>query len=405
MTATTGHAPVFWPDVRTVPGSRSRGAIARLLFRRAVRRLPLTVELPGGERLGAGGPVMRLRRPEDFHRRVGASGLIGFGEAYMAGDWEADDLPGVLTVLAERLTTLVPPALQRLRRLAVRRMPGDQRGAERDARRNVRRHYDLSNELFAEFLDETMTYSAALFDGPASWETLAGAQRAKIDRLLDQAGVGAGTRLLEIGTGWGELALRAASRGAAVTTVTLSQQQRALAGARIAEAGLSDRVEILPADYREVDGSYDAIVSVEMIEAVGARYWPVYFRTLEELLAPGGRIAIQAITMPHDRMLATLDTHTWVQKYIFPGGMLPSVRAVEENLGNLRVLDRLSLREDYAETLRLWRERYLERVHAIGALGFDEVFHRMWTLYLAYSEAGFRSRYLDVWQFTLERRS
>ncbi|WP_030919452.1 SAM-dependent methyltransferase [Streptosporangium amethystogenes] len=405
MTATTGHAPVFWPDIRTVPTSRPRGAIARLLFLSAVRRLPLTVELPGGERLGTGGPVMRLRRPADFHRRVGASGLIGFGEAYMAGDWEADDLPGVLTVLAGRLTTLVPPALQRLRRLAVRRVPGDQRGAEADTRRNVRRHYDLSNELFAEFLDETMTYSAALFDGPASWQTLAGAQRAKIDRLLDQARVGPGTRLLEIGTGWGELALRAASRGAAVTTVTLSQEQWALAGARVAEAGLSDRVEILLADYREVDGSYDAIVSVEMIEAVGARYWPVYFRTLEELLAPGGRIAIQAITMPHDRMLATLDTHTWVQKYIFPGGMLPSVRAVEENLGGLRVLDRLSLREDYAETLRLWRERYLERVHTIGALGFDEVFHRMWTLYLAYSEAGFRSRYLDVWQLTLGRES
>lgn len=405
MTATTGRAPVLWPDVSTPPTSRPRGAIARLLFLHAVRRLPLTVELPGGRRLGTGGPVMRLRRPDDFYRRVGASGLIGFGEAYMAGDWEAEDLPGVLTVMAGRLTTLVPPALQRLRRLAVRRMPGDQRGAEEDTRRNVHRHYDLSNELFAEFLDETMTYSAALFDGPASWETLAGAQRAKIDRLLDQARVGPGTRLLEIGTGWGELALRAASRGADVTTVTLSKEQWELAGARVAQAGLSDRVEILLADYREVGGSYDAIVSVEMLEAVGARYWPVYFRALEELLAPGGRIAIQAITMPHDRMLATLDTHTWVQKYIFPGGMLPSVRAIEENLGGLRVLDRLSLREDYAETLRLWHERYLERVHAVGALGFDEVFHRMWTLYLAYSEAGFRSRYLDVWQLTLGRES
>ncbi|MER5643483.1 cyclopropane-fatty-acyl-phospholipid synthase family protein [Streptosporangium sp. NPDC002524] len=408
MTTTTGRAPAPWPDVSAVPASRLRGALARWLFLRAVRRLPLTVELPGGERLGTGGPVMRVRRPGDLHRRIGASGLIGFGEAYMAGDWEAgdaDDLVAVLTVMAGRLTTLVPPALQRLRRLAVRRTPGDELGAEEDTRRNVHRHYDLSNELFAEFLDETMTYSAALFEGPASWETLADAQRAKIDRLLDRAGVGPGTRLLEIGTGWGELALRAASRGAIVTTVTLSQEQWALATARAAEAGLSDRVEILLADYREVGGSYDAIVSVEMVEAVGARYWPVYFRTLEELLAPGGRIALQAITMPHDRMLATLDTHTWVQKYIFPGGMLPSVRAVEENLGNLRVVDRLSLREDYAETLRLWRERYLERVHAIGALGFDEVFHRMWTFYLAYSEAGFRSRYLDVWQFTLGREA
>ncbi|MEV4188079.1 class I SAM-dependent methyltransferase, partial [Streptosporangium canum] len=210
---------------------------------------------------------------------------------------------------------------------------------------------------------------------------------------------------LEIGTGWGELALRAARRGAVVVSITLSQEQWELARARVADAGLSDRVEILLADYREVSGGYDAIVSVEMIEAVGARYWPVYFAALERLLAPGGRIAIQAITMPHERMLATLDTHTWVRKYIFPGGMLPSVTAIEGNLGGLRITDRLSLRADYAETLRLWRERYLERVDAVGALGFDDTFHRMWTLYLAYSEAGFRSRYLDVWQFTLGRRS
>ncbi|MEU7985407.1 class I SAM-dependent methyltransferase [Streptosporangium canum] len=404
MTLTTDRPAAFWPGVDTVPPSRLRGALARRLFLHAVRRLPLTVELPGG-RLGAGGPVMRLRRPEAFYRRVGAGGLIGFGEAYMARDWEADDLPAVLTVMAERLATLIPPGLQRLRRLAVRRVPRDELGDREDARRNVHRHYDLSNDLFAAFLDETLTYSAALFDGPASWETLAGAQRSKIDRLLDQAGVGPGTRLLEIGTGWGELALRAARRGAAVVSITLSREQRELARARVADAGLSDRAEILLADYREVSGRYDAIVSVEMVEAVGARHWPVYFAALERLLAPGGRIAIQAITMPHERMLATLDTHTWVRKYIFPGGMLPSVAAIEDNLGGLRITDRLSLRADYAETLRLWRERYLERVDAVGALGFDETFHRMWTLYLAYSEAGFRSRYLDVWQFTLGRRS
>ncbi|MET8334720.1 class I SAM-dependent methyltransferase [Streptosporangium canum] len=404
MTLTTGRSAAFWPGVDTVPPSWLRGALARRLFLHAVRRLPLTVELPGG-RLGAGGPVMRLRRPEAFYRRVGTGGLIGFGEAYMARDWEADDLPAVLTVMAERLATLIPPGLQRLRRLAVRRVPRDELGDREDTRRNVHRHYDLSNDLFAAFLDETLTYSAALFDGPASWETLAGAQRAKIDRLLDQAGVGPGTRLLEIGTGWGELALRAARRGAAVVSITLSREQRELARARVAGAGLSDRAEILLADYREVSGRYDAIVSVEMVEAVGARYWPVYFAALERLLAPGGRVAIQAITMPHERMLATLDTHTWVRKYIFPGGMLPSVSAIEDNLGGLRITDRLSLRADYAETLRLWRERYLERVDAVGALGFDETFHRMWTLYLAYSEAGFRSRYLDVWQFTLGRRS
>ncbi|MCW2562680.1 MAG: Cyclopropane-fatty-acyl-phospholipid synthase, partial [Mycobacterium sp.] len=212
-----------------------------------------------------------------------------------------------------------------------------------------------------------------------------------------------GSRVLEIGTGWGELSLRAAARGAHVHSITLSAEQQRLARDRVAAAGLSDRVDIDLCDYRDVYGRYDAVLSVEMIEAVGYRFWPTYFSALDRLVMPGGRVAIQAITMPHDRMLATRNTYTWIQKYIFPGGMLPSTEAIlgiTERHTRLRTVDMFSLRPHYAETLRLWRERFVECRDAVAALGFDDVFQRMWDLYLAYSEAGFSSGYLDVYQWT-----
>ena len=209
--------------------------------------------------------------------------------------------------------------------------------------------------------------------------------------------------MLEIGTGWGELAIRAAARGAHVHSITLSAEQQQMAQQRVAAAGLSDRVTIELKDYREVDGRYDAVLSVEMIEAVGYRFWPTYFQTLDRLVSPGGRVAIQAITMPHDRMLVSRNTYTWIQKYIFPGGVIPSVEAIvgiTERETRLRTVGMLSLRPHYAETLRLWRERFLADRPAVSALGFDDVFQRMWELYLAYSEAGFRCGYLDVYQWT-----
>jgi cyclopropane-fatty-acyl-phospholipid synthase len=277
----------------------------------------------------------------------------------------------------------------------------------------VARHYDLSNDLFATFLDPTMTYSSALFPQPLDaglvpdHGSLFDAQRRKIDRLLDLTGVQSGSRVLEIGTGWGELALRAAERGADVTSITLSEQQRDLALRRIQAAGVADRVRVELCDYRDVQGSYDAILSVEMIEAVGYEYWPTYFGVLDARLRPGGKVGLQAITMPHDRMLATRDTFTWIQKYIFPGGFLPSVTAIEQMVSQhttLRLTDRFAFGPHYAETLRLWRVAFEDDPVRIEMLGFDEVFRRMWSLYLAYSEAGFRSGYLDVQQIVLEKR-
>ena len=423
MTSTsTQHAAAWtidadrWPDVATAAGSPVRAAVARALFNTAVTRLPLRVRLPDGRLFGAGAPaapVMILHRPREFFRRFGASGLIGFGESYMAGDWDCADLTGLLTVCAAHVDELVPPWLQRLRGLAVRRQPKDDAQTIAGARRNISRHYDLSNDLFALFLDETMTYSSALFaeaDGtlsvPPGGHLLAEAQRRKIDRLLDRAGVGPGCRVLEVGTGWGELAIQAARRGARVRTITISREQQALAARRVAEAGLADQVSVELRDYRDVDGEFDAICSVEMLEAVGERYWDAYFAALDAHLAPGGRIGLQTITMPHDRMLATRHTYTWIQKYIFPGGLLPSVTAIENSLTaatRLRITGREDFGAHYAETLRIWRERFRARADEVAGLGFDEVFNRMWNFYLCYSEAGFRAGYIGVSQLTLAR--
>ncbi|WP_405913945.1 class I SAM-dependent methyltransferase [Streptomyces sp. NBC_00963] len=398
-----------WPQVACGPkASWIRTAIAERVVRHALERLPLRVGLGStGETLGPGGPLMEVHEPRSFFRRIGAGGLIGFGESYMAGEWEARDLVAVLTVLADHAATIIPAPLQKLRAVWALKQPSAHRNTPEGSRDNISHHYDLSNDLFTLFLDETLSYSSALFRAlPADESLLAAAQRRKIDRLLDAAQVGPGTRLLEIGTGWGELAIRAAARGAQVLTITLSEEQGELAGDRIRRAGVEGAVTVELLDYRQVKGTFDAVVSVEMIEAVGAEFWPEYFMTLDRLTAPGGRIALQAITMPHDRMLASRDTYTWIQKYIFPGGLLPSVEAVEQITGErtgLRMARRDGFGAHYAETLRLWRERFTERAQQVEALGFDETFRRMWTFYLAYSEAGFRSGYLDVQQMLLTK--
>jgi cyclopropane-fatty-acyl-phospholipid synthase len=412
MSASTAYAPLDpprgpWQELGLAPQHTPiHTAIARALFRRAVLTLAVRVELPDGRIVGGGGPdapVMRVRS-DDFFRRLGADGLIGFGEAYMAGDWDADDPGAVLAPFAARTATLVPAWMQRMRRFYVRHQPARQRNTKEGARQNVQRHYDLSNDLFALFLDETMTYSCARF---GSDDSLADAQRRKVDTLLDATQVGVGTRLLEIGTGWGVLAVRAAQRGATVTTLTLSRGQAVVARERAQRAGVASRVDVQVRDYREVAGTYDAILSVEMIEAVGLEYWPTYFLTLDRALAPRGRIGLQAILLEHDRMLATRYQHTWISKYIFPGGALPSLRAIEEIVRDqtgLAVDSVTAFGHDYARTLRAWRERFDAHAAEVDALGFNATFRRMWDFYLAYCEAGFATGYLDVAQIILSGR-
>jgi cyclopropane-fatty-acyl-phospholipid synthase len=411
----TVSAVIRWPAAVIPPRTRLRATIARVVFEHALRRVPVRVSYPDGRVLGAGSPaspVLEVVRPAALFARLGRDAKIGFGEAYMAGDWRAGsgtDLADLLTPFASRLTTLIPPVLQRLRVLADRRVPSDHENTLGGSRTNIAAHYDLSNDLFAAFLDPTMTYSCAWFDDSepiAAATRLEEAQLRKVDGILDLAGVQAGTRMLEIGSGWGSLAIRAAQRGARVTTITLSREQMRMARERAEAAGLSGLAEVRVQDYREVEGQYDAIVSVEMIEAVGEAYWPIYLAAIDRLLAPGGKAAIQAITMDHERFIATRRSFSWIQKYIFPGGIIPSLQAVDDALAahtTLRVTRQRELRPHYARTLRLWRERFLGQWPAIHAQGFDETFRRMWEFYLAYSEAGFGSGYLGVSQLQMTR--
>jgi cyclopropane-fatty-acyl-phospholipid synthase len=218
--------------------------------------------------------------------------------------------------------------------------------------------------------------------------------------------VGRDSRVLEIGTGWGGLAIRAAQRGARVTSLTISTEQAELARERVAAAGVTDLVDVQLRDYREANGRYDAVVSVEMIEAVGANHWDEYFSTVDRVLVPGGRFGLQAILQDDRTVRATRDTYTWIRKYIFPGGQCASVEAIERTLAehtSLRIADQFHFGRHYAQTLHRWRTTFEEHAADVEALGFDETFRRMWSLYLAYSEAGFRTGYLDVAQFTITK--
>jgi len=387
-----------------------RARLTRLIVDRVLDKVPVRAVYPAGTVRGGGGsdaPVLRIVRPDSLFERLAHNPKIGLGEAYMAGDWtvaDGTDLGALLTPFAARLTELVPRSLVHFRGLLDQRIPSRLRNTVSGARDNISAHYDLSNNLFAAFLDPGMTYSSALFE--SAEQSLEDAQTHKVERVLDLAGVGAGTRMLEIGFGWGTLAIAAARRGADVTGVTLSTEQLALARRRVDEAGLTERVDLRLQDYRSVDGEYDAIVSVEMIEAVGEEFWPDYFRTLDRLLAPGGSVALQAILMDHDRMLATRHSYSWIQKYIFPGGLIPSRTAIDETIArhtSLTVDADHRFGQDYAETLRRWRRRFLTNWPNIRAEGFDETFRRTWEYYLAYSEAGFASGYLDVAQLRLRR--
>jgi cyclopropane-fatty-acyl-phospholipid synthase len=404
----TQFATARWSGIAHAPRTPMKARLAKLILRPTVNRVPVRLTFADGKAWGAGdtdAPEMAIVRPKAFFARLGADTKIGFGEAYMAGDWTTGtgtDLADLLQPFAARMAAIVPVPLQKFRVFVDKKLPHHERNSVKGARKNIERHYDLSNDLFAQFLDPSMSYSSAWFENGN--EDLETAQMRKIDAILDDAGVGDGTRLLEIGSGWGALAIRAAQRGAQVTTITISQEQAALARERFAEAGVD--VDLRLVDYREVTGSFDAIVSVEMIEAVGEEYWPTYFSTIDRLLAPGGRVAIQAITMEHHRYLATRNSYGWIQKYIFPGGLLPSIDAIEGTLEahtSLRLGNQRSLGTHYARTLREWRNMFHANWAAINAQGFDETFRRMWEFYLAYCEAGFATGYIDVHQLRLER--
>lgn len=371
-------------------------------------RLDLT--LPSGElfQLGfdaRGSAQARATIHDDrMFLRMLLRGELGAGEAFVAGDWSSDDLVTTLRAFlvgtAARgfespVTWLAQlPSLVRHRRAANSRT-----GSER----NIHAHYDLGNAFYELFLDrDFMSYSCAIFN---AGDTLASAQRRKHERLCELLQLSAGDHLLEIGCGWGGMAIHAArTRGCRVTAITVSREQHDLATARVAAAGLVDRVEIQYRDYRDLDGTYSKIVSIEMLEAVGYDYLPLYFSRLERALAPGGRIALQSITMPDDRFETYRRRVDWMQTYIFPGSCIPSLAAIREALpSELRITHADDIGPHYAPTLAAWRDAFMAQLPAVRALGFDEPFVRTWLLYLAFSEAAFAERTLADHQLVLAR--
>ena len=278
------------------------------------------------------------------------------------------------------------------------------RNTRTQARRNIAAHYDLGNAFYSRWLDETMTYSSALFETPA--ESLAAAQTRKYASVADRIGAREGQHLLEIGCGWGGFAEYAAKeRGARVTGLTISREQHDFARARVQAAGLNDRVEIVMRDYRDERGSYDGVASIEMFEAVGEKYWPAYFHTVHERLKPGAQATIQVITIPDSMFPTYRKTVDFIQKYIFPGGMLPSPGALAREIerAGLTQFGSITFGDSYSETLRRWHRAFDAAWGEIQPLGFDERFRRMWTFYLTSCAAAFRTGTTDVAQVTMRR--
>jgi cyclopropane-fatty-acyl-phospholipid synthase len=390
-------------------------AAARLVFDvlSGWRHGTLVIDTPDGvERTfrgsGQGATIRKRMLDWSVCDDVLRAGDIGFAESYIDGRWDADDLPTVLALFNANGEAIERAFYGSVAGILWYRLKHLLRSnTRRGARRNVHAHYDLGNAFYREWLDPTMTYSAGWFGGDRA-QPLEAAQRAKYARILDVLDVRPGARILEIGCGWGGFAeLAAATRGARVTGITVSPAQLEYARARMADAGLADRVNLSLCDYRDVRGEYDHVVSIEMYEAVGERYWPAYFRTMHDRLRPGGTAAIQAITIAESRFARYRRSADFIQQYIFPGGMLASpVRfETEAARAGLAVSHRAAFGGDYAETLARWRERFEAAWPKIAPLGFDERFRRLWRFYLAYCEAGFRTGTTDVFQFALAREA
>ncbi|TXI66792.1 MAG: class I SAM-dependent methyltransferase [Limnohabitans sp.] len=386
-------------------------AAARTVFRllQQLRHGSLTLQLPDGsvQTVGDGqGPhvSVHLHNWKPFSAAL-KSGDIGFAESYIAGDWTTPQLAPLLGLLVANRKALddvihgswAGRLLYRLRHLL-------NRNTKTNSRKNIHAHYDLGNPFYKLWLDGTMNYSSAWFRGDHTQDMRA-AQDAKVRRALHMAGVRRGHRVLEIGCGWGALAEKATLEfGAQLTGVTLSTEQLAWAQQRLAAQGVGDKADLRLQDYRDIDdGPYDAICSIEMLEAVGHEYWPTYFQSVARLLKPGGRACIQSIVIRDDLFERYIGSTDFIQQYIFPGGCLPSSAAfrAQAQAAGLRVGTELAFGRDYAHTLHQWRAAFHARRAEVLAQGFDERFCRIWDFYLAYCEAAFLSGDIDVVQFTL----
>ncbi len=396
------------------------GGLDRFLRRRLIEQLGALrdaevrlVDAAGDLRLGqpAKDPTQTLRctlRIDDagFYRALAGNGSVGAAEAYMDGLWRCDDLVALVRILVRNRDLLdgMESGTARLGGMAMRAWHALRRNTVGGSQRNIAAHYDLGNDLFKLFLDESMMYSSAIY--ASADESLEDAQFRKLDRICRKLELNPQSRVVEIGTGWGGFALHAARHfGAHVTTTTISREQHALAEQRVQQAGLADKVTLLLRDYRELDGSYDRLVSIEMIEAIGHQYLDTYFAKVAALLKPDGLALIQAITIEDHRYQQALKSVDFIKRHIFPGSFIPSVSAM---LGaaartDLRLYNLEDIGPSYALTLREWRRRFLGQLDAVRAQGYPERFIRMWEFYLAYCEGGFIERSIGDVHLLLSR--
>ncbi len=406
---------------RSIPalaGPRAATILERVAWRVAVaaaariRVGALTVVLPDGERRTFGDERDGRHGTIELHDRaalirVMLHGETGAGEAYMDGQWSSPDLATLLRIAALNREALALTA-------GWFRVPGQmyrtithrfRRNTRTGSRRNIAAHYDLGNDFYGLFLDPTMTYSSAVF--AHADQSLEDAQRNKYRRVAEGARLAAGQHVLEIGTGWGGFALYAAGElGCRVTTITISREQFDFARARVHAAGLDHLVDVRLCDYRDVAGTYDAIVSIEMLEAVGAQYFATFFETCDRVLIPGGRMSVQVITFPDAAYERQRRGANWIQTYIFPGGLCPSLAVIERATADTRLLITgvHDIAGDYVRTLQAWRTRFMHQLGAVRAKGFDARFIRMWEYYLALSEAGFATGISQDLQIAFEKR-
>ena len=405
LSATSGTA------ASAAPGRIPAAARTVLKLLSSMRHGSLTLHLPDGsvQRFGGEAAPHATLHLKNWNAMTGAlkSGDIGFAESFIDGDWSTPDLTLLLRVLVQNRAEVDRVIFGSWwGRLAYRLKHLLKRNTRSNSRKNIHAHYDLGNDFYALWLDPTMNYSSALFAGDTS-QSLSQAQSAKVRRALEQSGIVPGQRVLEIGCGWGALAEMACMDfGAQVTGVTLSTEQLDFARARLQRLGCAERVDLRLQDYRDIDdGPYDAVCSIEMIEAVGQSYWPTYFETVARMLKPGGKACIQSIVIDDALFERYLESTDFIQQYIFPGGCLPSpseVRAQAQAAG-LEVVQEHAFGHDYATTLQRWREVFMARRTEVLDQGFDQRFMHIWEFYLAYCEAAFLEDNIDVVQYTLRK--
>lgn len=391
-----------------IAATRPPGALDRLLRKRLFASLStltggrLAIEDSlGSATLGQGEPVVRLTiRDMAFYRLVATQGSVGAGEAYGDGMWTCDDLVALVGLLVRNRDTLdgMESGLARVAGWVLKRWHAGNRNTHAGSRRNIAAHYDLGNDFFSLFLSPDLMYSSALWAGAD--DTLEEASRRKLDTICRKLELGPGDRVVEIGSGWGGFAIHAARHyGCHVTTATISREQHVMALARVRAAGLDDRVSVVLQDYRDLQGRYDKLVSIEMIEAIGAQYLETYFAKVADLLAPRGRALIQAITIEDHRYQQALGEVDFIKRHIFPGSFIPSIEAMlraKTRASDLALVHLEDFGLSYARTLQAWRQRFLAHLPEVRDQGFDSRFCRLWEFYLAYCEGGFRERSIGV---------